>query len=172
MLAASFISCTEDFEETYAAPQESKIRTRSVQDISGDTDFFYAYDGKKESFTVRRDRVIIKADSEAKVQELVGNPVFLSAYGMSYIWVIGTIDPSATDLEDLMQIPGVADATYGLEYTDGTMQFPKDIIYARLNGTTAAGAFDKIGRKDDIKSVELSNPERNGYRITLNAPLS
>ncbi|MDR2968477.1 MAG: hypothetical protein LBV32_02595 [Tannerellaceae bacterium] len=130
-ITIGFFSCTRDLE----APDVTNdgILTRGA-DIG---EFFYtAYKGKKTFFNIRKDRVIIKTNSETEAKELCKQDVFLSdrpAYDVAYVWVLASIDPEKTNLDDLLKLPGVVDATYGLECEDGILHYPTNRIYIKLN---------------------------------------
>ena len=144
------------------------------------TDFYYTDEGKIESFSIRKDKVIIKAKSEAEAEALCGQPVFSLAFivgfdvhsGVSYFWVIGDIDPKKTKLADLMQLPEVADATYGLEYTNGTLHYPQNKVYVKCkDGQSLENVLNECSLSNYVEKTELVNPYSELFLVTLNVKL-
>ena len=82
------------------------------------TEFFYKENGDKLFFNIRKDKLIIKTQSVEDAKALCRQEFLLSAHDVKHVgqWVFADIDSSRTRLEDLTQIRGVVDATYGLEY--------------------------------------------------------
>lgn len=142
-------------------------------ELYGGDDFYYRDDGEKEYFKIRKDRVIIKTISAEKAKALCRQNIFLSAYDMSYIWVLATIDPRQIILEDLLQMEDVIDATYGLEYRDGTLQYPKDQIYIiPKNGLSVENVLEKNGLSENIVEIEEPWSYSEIYKVTLNVRLA
>ena len=134
-------------------------------------DFFYGDEGKKEILSVRKDKVIIITETEVDAKALIEKSVFSQAYNTGER-VMATIDPKKTHLGDLWKMPGVVDATYGLEYVDGTLQYPKNVIYAIFaEGYTPEEVLDAAGLIESVEDIELRDPFYKGYYITLNAKL-
>ena len=153
ILAGSFSSCgKEDDENKY--------------------DFFYTDNGEKETFTIRKDKVILKAKSEVEADALSKNAIFVSARTVDYDWVIATINPQKTKLDNLLQRTDVVSATYGLEYADGTLQYPTNMIHIKIKENfTFEEVFDVTGLTESIKTKELINENHEIYLITLNVEL-
>jgi subtilisin family serine protease len=167
---ASF-SCTQDLEKEHVPLGGA---TRGLQEMVTDT-YFYAGEGGKVPLNIREDRVIIKTNSEAEAIELSKQKIFLSdrpAYDVAYVWVLASIDPAETNLEDLLKLPGVVDVTYGLEYEDGTLQYPTDKIYVKFKELSPEEALEKAGLTKNVVAVELYDADRKGYDVTLNVKLS
>jgi hypothetical protein len=137
-----------------------------------ETDFFYTDAGEKEFFKVRKDKLVLKCQSADDAKALCKESVFLSAYDVNYVWVIGTINPQKTTLDDLLKIPQVVDATYGLEYKDGTLHYPTDKIYVKFkDGKSPEGVIAESDLAENVVTIELVDEFHQGYLITLNAPL-
>ena len=135
------------------------------------SEFYYTDTGSKENFTVRKDKVVVKTNSEAETKALMEQSVFLTPVYLAD-WLIATIDSSTTDLCDLMQIAGVADAAYGLEYWTEAIIYPKNIIYMKCKeGQTPETVLDYNGLTAYIETIELYNPRSGLYRITFHVPL-
>ena len=145
--------------------------------LDEETDFYYTDIGEKEYFIVRKDKVILKCKSEAEAKALAKQKIFLSAYTIAYdessSWVIGTIDPEKTKLNDLLQKSEVVSATYGLEYVDGALQYPTDRISVTFKkGQTPESVLDAIGLTENVEAIELFDSWSDLYLITLNIKLS
>ena len=134
-------------------------------------DFYYGDEGKKEILYVRKDKVIIKAESADIAKALCDETVFSSAYDVSYYFVIATINPKKTKLGDIWKIPGVVDATYGLEYADGTFQYPSDHIFMKCKDNTPEEILDAVGLTENVVEIELFDTFSEIYLITLNTRL-
>ncbi len=141
---------------------------------SGDedfTDFFYNDKGEKSYLKIRKDKLILKCTSAEDAKALTKEPFFTSAYDVGH-WVIGTIEPKKTKLDELLKEPEVVSATYGLEYSDGTLQYPTDRIYVKFKeGLTPEAVLDEIGLTESVEAIELFNPYSEIYKITLNVGL-
>jgi hypothetical protein len=127
---------------------------------------------RDEILKIRKDRVIIKTESETDAVALSKHDVFLSAYDVSYLWVIATVDSLKTSLDDLMQIPEVVDAAYGLEHDDGTLQYLTDRICMQTEkGQSPENILAHFGIAENIKEIELLDPYSEVYLITLDVKL-
>ena len=134
-------------------------------------DFYYTDTGKKEVLKVRKDKVIIKAESADIAKTMCNESVFMSAYDVGF-WVIATINPKKTKLEHLLKMAGVVDATYGLEYIDGTLQYSKNVISVNMkNGISPEEILGTTGLTENVETIEFYDTYFNGYRITLNVRL-
>jgi len=151
--------------------QENAIALK-VKTTDGETDFFYQGNGEKEYFTIRKDQVIIQCESEEKAKALCENPIFISTFTISYIWVLAIIDPLQVKLDDILRIPDVVSATYGLEYADGTLQWTKNrISVAFKDGLSPEEVLNEVGLIESVETIELFNPYSTIYHITLNVQL-
>jgi len=134
--------------------------------------FYYGDNGKKESFKIRKDKAIIKTKSTTEAQALSKNAAFRSAYDVNYNWIIATIDTLQTKLNELNQRPDVVDATYALEYFDGTLQYLTDRIFVEYKeGISMEKLFDEIGLSKNVETIELFDSWSDIYLITLNVEL-
>ena len=139
----------------------------------GEYGFIYTDEGKKEFFTIRKDKVIIKTDSEADAKALIENKVFIFAYDVAYVWVLATIDSKKTTLDDLMKIDGVVDATYGLEYVDGSFVYPSNQISVKcIDGKHPEDVLNENVLNNYVVDIELFDPISEIYIITLNLRLA
>jgi len=120
---------------------------------------------------IRKDKVIIKTKSATDAKSLCEQKIFLSAYDVSYVWVIATVD-SNTTLDDLMQITEVVDATFALEHEDGTLHYPSDQIFIQtIKKLYPQTVFEDIGFSENVKSVEMFNSYSDIYLTTLDVKL-
>ena len=120
-----------------------------------------------EHLNIRKDKVIVKTRSNAEAKELSKKDIFLSdrpAYDID-VFVIATIDPSKTNLNDLLKIHGVIDAAYGMEY-ENVMHYPSNKIFIQLKKGLSVLDLDI-----DSESIELINPFDKIYLVTLNIKL-
>ena len=60
------------------------------------SEFIYSTDGKKEYFKVRKDRVIIKTNSEMEARALSKQSIFVATRSFGQDMVIATIDTAIT----------------------------------------------------------------------------
>ena len=138
-------------------------------------DFYYsseAPDGEKEYFSIRKERVIIKTKSETGAKTLSKQSVFRLAENFDSNMVIAEIDTLKTTLNNLRQMPDIADAAYALEYADGTLHMPTDEIFVKFNeGYSPERVLESVGLGKSIEAIELFNPNHNIYLITLNVKL-
>jgi subtilisin family serine protease len=172
LIFIGFSSCTEDFKEDNVL---SNVATRSLQETDFDLSFFYTGKDEKACFNIQKDRVIIKTTSAEEAKRLCKQDVFLSdrpAYDIAYIWVLASIDPEKTNLDDLLKLPGVVDAAYGLEYEDGTLQYSTDKIYVNFKGASPKDALAKVELTESIVTADLYDADRKGYNVTLDVKLS
>jgi len=137
------------------------------------TDFFYTNAGNKEYFKIRKDKVIIKTKSAEDAKVLCQQNIFRLAECVSGIWVLATIDPRQIKLDDLLQREDIIDATYGLEYREGTLQYPKDQIFIKpKDGQAVENILEKNGLRGNVVEIELFNPLSELYIVTLNVKLA
>ena len=135
-------------------------------------DFFYSSNGEKECFKIRKDKVIIKCKTEADAKELTKQNVFITAYNVNYDMVIATIDPKKTNLENLMQIASVVSSTYGLEYSDGNLQYPTNKIFVSIKeGQSIESILHHIKISENVEEIELFNENKSTYLVSLNVKL-
>ena len=169
MLGASYFSCTKnvEFEELEA------IELHSVLKSDIEREFYYTDKGDKVYFNIRKDRVILKTRNEADAKALSEHEVFIFAYDVSYIWVIGYIDPQKTSLDDLIKIPEVVDATYGLEYADGTLIYPSHQISVKgKDDNHPENILKDDALYENVVAIDLFDSYSEIYLITLNVKLS
>ena len=156
----------KNIENEYFVPEAAKEHTTIRMN---DTDFYYTDKGEKENFTLRKDKVIIKTKSEEDAKALCKQDVFLSAFDVSYIWVIATIDSLKTKIDDLLLMPNVIDATYALEYITGALLYPSNKISVKLKKEhSMEKVFNETGLTKIIETVELFFEDDDVYYITLN----
>jgi len=154
--------------ETEDEPSISSVVKESGTD---ETDFYYTETGEKEFLNIRKDKVIIKTESVENAKALCSQPVFISAYNVGF-WVLATIDPSKTNPDNWLEMQGVIDATYGLEYVDGTLQYPDGIITLKCKGgNSPEEVLEAAGLRKSIETIELFDTWSNSYHITLNVKL-
>ena len=162
---------TEDEVES-DSPTGDEVESDSPTEDEVEYDFYYTGVGEKEIFTIRKDKVIIKTDSEADAKALIENEIFQFAYTVGYTWVLATIDPKKTTLDDLLKIEGVVDATYGLEYVDGSFAYPKNqIALICKEDQPLETVLEFVGLTKNVEVIELFNPNSGLYLITLYAKL-
>jgi hypothetical protein len=158
----------------FGDPAEWKQILEQHRDDDTETVFFYHSTGEKQYLKVRKYLVIIYAESEAAVMELTKQPALRAGtYGLYTNFVISAIDPDETDLDDIMQMPGVVDVIWGLEYDDGALQFVTGMFYVEFkDGTVPEDALEELDLLNNVVSMELSNKYHNGWRIALDVKLS
>ncbi|MDR0763069.1 MAG: S8 family peptidase [Bacteroidales bacterium] len=132
------------------------------------TDFFYSKDGKKEEFKIRKDKVLVKTKSLSDAKRISEQAIFRTAYNLNDERVIATIDTLKVDAEKLKQSQDIIDASYFLEYTDGTLQSTTNQIFVKSkNGLTIKQAIDKTKLKEIVETIELIDVTHEIYLITL-----
>ena len=132
--------------------------------------FFYSIQGEKVYLKVRKDKVIIKAESADEALKLQDNAVFLSAEAVPVYWVLATIDSLKTNLDDLLQITGVADAAYGMvypEYPEDGFAYPSDKIFVQCKGQSIEKIIKQAGLSNKVEDIELFSPYSEMYLITF-----
>jgi len=140
--------------------------------MNAQTDFFYSINGERETFNVRKDRVVLKTNSEEGARAVSAQTVFRAARTVGYDMVIATIDSLSVTLENLRQISNVADVAFALEYADGTVQMPTNRIFVQFrDGQYPEKVFDLLGLRESIKAIELINEFDEIYMITLGVSL-
>ena len=143
-----------------------------LPEVEKETDFFYDNNGDKGVISIRKDKVIIKTKSEEDAKTLSSQTVFHSAYNVGF-WVFATINPSKTNLDALMKLSVVVDATYGLETEDGTLQYPSDKIFLKCkDGETPENTFEANGLAENVETIELFDQFSGIFEISLNVKLS
>jgi len=170
---------TAELQEVVKDADEDDVVTdeTDVDELSGDPSDGEAINVIEELFQlkIRKDRVIVKTKSETDAEELCGNEVFLSAFNITgTVWVLASVDESKTSIDDLMKIPQVVDAAYGLEheYGNGNLQYVTDRILMQIEkGKSPEDALAHTGLTNDIKDIELFDPYNEIYLITLNVKL-
>lgn len=139
-----------------------------------ETVFLYTPEGEKYYFEVMKDYVIIEAEQGYDTRNFINQPALLHGHTWRP-WTTAevVIDPNETDLDDITQMPGVADATYLLLYAYGEHYYPTNRIYVEFkNGITPEEALEEVGLTENIVSIELKYEKRNGYGIILNVKLN
>ena len=144
----------------------------SATGLFAQTDSLYI-GAKKVYFKIRKDRVIVKSQSEPEAQTLSKQTMFFDAHNVGNL-VIATIDSTKTNLEVLRQAPNTADIAYALECTDGTFYYPTNMIFVKLKKEhLIEKILDSVGLSKNVKSIELDREtnETNTYMIILNVNL-
>jgi subtilisin family serine protease len=132
------------------------------------SDFFYAPNGEKVSFKIRKDRIVLKVKSGESVQKLQNQALFSSLAGLDGVRHMATVDMRKDCLEELRQNPVVTDASFMLEYEDGTLQALTDQIFVQpKEGVSIKLCMEKTGLTKQLKSAELIIPEDGIYLLTL-----
>ena len=156
---------------------ESSIELKTKTSM-GEADYFYGNNEKKEWFAVRKDFVLMHCKSDADARALCEkftwavclpehNPVF----------VMARINPLQTKLDDLLQIPEVLSAAYGLERAELIMgyrsvRFPMNSIEIKLKeDQTPEHILDEAGLTEYIEEITLSYG-LGDYLVILNIELS
>jgi len=146
--------------------------SKRIDDDFDENPFYYNDKGEKVLFSIKKDKVIIKVKSEAEAKVLAEHSVFLSAYNAAYVWVIASIDPLKTNLDDLLQIQGVVDASYGLvEYNNSgnNLQYLSDQIFVQCKNPK--DVLESTGLSKRAETIEMLSPSSELYLITLNLKL-
>ena len=168
----SVMFCMATGCDKHDSPPEESIKI----DIYGGEDFYcHSREGNKENFKIRKDRAIIKTRSAEDAKALCGQNIFLFASDVMYVWVIAVIDPSITTLDDMMQLPGVVDAAYALEYADGD-----DTLYYTTNkisvvckdGYSVEDILDQTDSTDSFEEIYKPYSNLFSYRIIFNTKIS
>jgi len=137
------------------------------------TDYFYTASGEKESFKVRKDRVLIKCQPNTDVDAFLEPSFFISASDFGDNLIIATIDTLQTHLSNLRRTPNVADVTYALEYRDGTIQMPMYEIFLKpKEGRTPEEILRNAGLEKSIENISLMNHHSKSYLVKLNVSLN
>ena len=145
--------------------------TKSSEEMDSGADFFFNENGKVEYFKIRKDKVIIKTKSAEDAKVLISKDVFISAYNVGF-WVFSTIDPKKTNLNNLFNLTEVIDVTYGLECSDGTLQYPTEVISINIKkGISPEEIIIATCLTEIIESIEYFDPYNNNYHITFNVKL-
>jgi hypothetical protein len=133
---------------------------------------YYSELGVLETLAIRNDRVIMKTKPEADAKAFAALSIFSSAHDLGEGWVIASIDPKKTKLNGLKKMAEVDDATYGLEYTDGTMQYPTYRIFVQFKEKEdPAKILANAGFSESVVTIELLDKNNDIYIITLNVKL-
>ena len=132
--------------------------------------YYYGVDGKKEIFNIRKDKVVIYPNFLA---DTTGQDALISADTVAG-WILATVEPKKTKLEDLWKMEWVMAATYALEYADNTtLLYPQNKIYIKTNkGLSPEEAFKKTGLTDKVMKIELFDKYNQGYIVTTNVNMS
>ena len=155
-----------------AGCKKSEVVDVSFLPQEGETDFFYNVDGNRDVLSIRKDKVIVKTKSEGEAKALSSQTVFLSAYNVGF-WVFGTIDPSKTNLDKLMELSVVVDATYGLVSEDGVLHYPSDKIFLKCKEGESPENILIINNLDkDVEAIKLFDQFSEIFEISLNVRLS
>jgi len=150
----------------------SGCSTKSSEEMNSGADFFYGENGKNEYFKITKNKVIIKTKSAEESEVLINQSTFISAYNVGF-WVFATIDPLKTQLEDLLKKEFIVDATYGLEYADGTIQYPSDVIFVKCKeGIFIENILESNGLSINVEEINIIDVISEIYEITLNVRLS
>jgi subtilisin family serine protease len=136
--------------------------------VLAQTDFFYSLDGKKEHFTIRKNKIIIKAKSSISRQKILQQPMLKSTNIIYDNFLITTIDSATTKINELLKNDDIADAYYVLEHADGTLQSPTNKIFVKpLKEVSIKNIILKNGLSTKIEALNLINSIENIYMLTL-----
>jgi len=170
-VASLCIVCTLFFMASGCGRQES------VPAEEGDG-FYYVNEGKKQFYSISKDKVILKTKSETDAKNLCKHPVFLGASDIKFThedidgWVIAIIDPQKTKLNDLMQIPEVVDATYAINIGP-CVYYPTDMISVGFQHGYSPDHFvnhHELG--ESVKSIkQFFKDDPQIHIITFNAKM-
>jgi hypothetical protein len=136
------------------------------------SDFYYTDKGEKETFKIRKDKVILKTKSEAIAKTLSKDAIFHTAYNM-HDWVIASIDTLQIKLDGLlMQRTDIVDAAYALEYSNDAFYYSTGQIAVKLKkGYSIEKLLNETGLNKNIESIELFDTYSELYVINLNVKL-
>ena len=139
-------------------------------------DFWYTETGEKAYVIIRKDRVILKCASIDDVNELSKQAVFRwspNITGNDIIYVIGAIDPSKVQLDDLLQMPGVMNGAYGLGGIGGWFQYLSEMIFVKFKeGESPEMVLDFVGLTESVESIEPIGSIYPTYKIVLDVQFS
>lgn len=160
-VCAGFFSCRSSGSEPEPPPPPPPPK------IPQEVSFYYLGDTKIQ-LKVLKDRVIAKAASESDAEVLCENDIFIFE-GMRRAmgkWIVASIDPEETTIEDVRELPGVIGATYGLEDKDENRYYPGEKIFVQpVKGTT----IENIISDADLTEYVVSTEWLTSYgSITLN----
>jgi hypothetical protein len=179
ILAALFflggsVACSEEPQKTEVEQEKEGLVAEADEtetDEIGAADsllFFYA-GSHREYFTHRKDRVIVKTASKDDAQALSERVTFRTGYG---VLSVIEIDSATMSLDDVQALPGVLDATYGLQYSDGTMQYVTDQIFVQpRTELSIQQVLKEVGLSENVATIKLFNEDRGTYLITLDVKL-
>ncbi len=167
-----FVVACDDLETKTPADTPGTTKDESTVDITVDNwdpehPFFYTSEGKKEYFSIRKDQVILKAASAVDAEALCREDVFLSAKISRNQWIRASVDAKNTELDDLLKLSGVLDASYVLEYGNGVLHYVRDEIFVKPSGISVEKIFKKTGLSKNIVAIELFDKYNNIYLISL-----
>ena len=156
------------------------IRTYEVFDPEvHEHDFCYDENGKKTYFVFHKRSVIIKTQSEVDAIALCKQDILRNAHAVSSNFVTANIDPT-TKLYDLLQLPGVVDASYGLRQANDPMgyidvdltNYLYDKIWVRTKEKQSIEEIlDYAGIGEGVVNVELFDKWNNIYLITISVKM-
>jgi len=123
-----------------------------------EVNFFYRGKEKIE-FEVLKDLVIVKTASEAEAEALGKLDIFSSEDFPGYTmneWLLASIDPEKTTIEDVRKLPGAIGAAYGMNNEFGIPCWTNDGIFVRpLAGTSIENVIKKSGLAEYVEKAEL-----------------
>ena len=73
----------------------------NILKLGVENEFYYSKNGKKELFTIRKDKVIIKTNSADDAKTLTKHEIFSYALAVGHVWVLATADPLKTNLNTI-----------------------------------------------------------------------
>lgn len=151
-------------------PPEPPVVSKEPQEVS-----YYYLRNQKIELKVLKDRVIAKAASFEQAKVLCENEIFIFE-GLRWPmeeFIIASIDPETTTIEDVRKLPGVLSAEYGYEDDLGYWYCPTDKIYVSHvhDGTSIETVIKEAGLSDYVEETELMIPIFNAWLVTTNLNL-
>jgi subtilisin family serine protease len=135
------------------------------------SDFYYTDKGEKETFKIRKDKVILKTRSADEAKALSKQSFFRSSYD-AHDWIIATIDTMQIKLDGLKQRADIVDVAYALEYNSDAFYYPTGRIAVKFKeGQSIEKFLNTFDLSKNIESIELFDNYSKVYVITLNVDL-
>ena len=144
------------------------VLTLAVLPLWADEPYFYDGRGEKVTFSVRKDKVLLKYDSKSGAETLQEQIAAKEMKLLRQDMAIADIDTAKVQLSAIRKISGVSDAGYMLENKSGMLMSPTGKLFIRCReGLSIDRMLEIAGVSKKVILKELHNENAQIYAITF-----
>ena len=140
----------------------------AVLPLWADEPYFYDGRGEKVTFSVRKDKVLLKYDSKSDAKTLQKQVAAKEIKLLREDMAVADIDTTKAQLSAIRKISSMQEATYMLESKSGTLMSPTGRLYVRCkNEISIDSILDDAGVSKKLISKELYDINAQIYIVAF-----